>query len=84
MVPDSRRPGFVPCVAMSTEKPENPAATANEVMTVAEAAHTLRVNEKTLRAAIARNEVPGVRRFGRVIRLSRTALLEWLRGKSAT
>jgi excisionase family DNA binding protein len=54
-----------------------------EVITVAEAAALLRLNEKTLREAIARGEVPGVRRIGRVIRLSRATLLEWLRGKSA-
>ena len=55
-----------------------------EVLSVDEAAAFLRVNPKTLREAIARGEVPGVRRIGRVIRLSRAALLEWLRGKPAT
>jgi len=53
-----------------------------EVLTVAEAAALLRINEKTLREAITRTEVPGVRRIGRVIRLSRQALVQWLSGKS--
>jgi excisionase family DNA binding protein len=54
-----------------------------DVLKVMEAAALLRVNEKTLREAIARREVPGVRRIGRVIRLSRGALLDWLSGKPA-
>lgn len=54
------------------------------VLTVAEASALLRVNEKTLREAIARAEVPGVRRIGRVIRLSRQALIDWLGGKHVT
>jgi len=49
---------------------------------VEEAAALLRVNHKTLRDAIRRNEVPGVVRLGRVIRLSRTALLEWLKASA--
>ena len=59
-------------------------ASTPEVLTVDEAAALLRVNAKTLRCAIAAGEVPGVRRLGRVIRLSRPALLEWLSGKQAT
>jgi excisionase family DNA binding protein len=55
---------------------------APEVLTVEEAAALLRVNHKTLRDAIRRNEVPGVVRLGRVIRLSRTALLEWLQASA--
>ena len=55
---------------------------ASEVLTVEEAAALLRVNHKTLRDAIHRNEVPGVIRLGRVIRLSRTALLEWLKASA--
>ena len=59
--------------------------TTGDVLTVREAAALLRVNEKTLRESISRGEVPGVRRIGlRCIRLSRPALLDWLRGKPAT
>jgi excisionase family DNA binding protein len=55
-----------------------------DVLNVEEAAALLRINSKTLREAIARGEIPGVRRIGRVIRLSRAALLDWLRGKPVT
>jgi excisionase family DNA binding protein len=61
-----------------------PESEPSEVLTVTDAAVLLRVNEKTLRTAIAAGQLPGVRRLGRVIRLSRTALLDWLRGKQAT
>jgi excisionase family DNA binding protein len=55
-----------------------------EALKVDEAAALLRINPKTLREAIARDEVPGVRRIGRVIRLSRSTLINWLSGKPAT
>lgn len=54
------------------------------VLTVDEAAELLRVERKTLYDAIGRGEVPGVRRIGRLIRLSRNSVLEWLAsGKGA-
>jgi excisionase family DNA binding protein len=49
-----------------------------EVITVDEAAALTRVNRKTIYALIARGELPGVRRFGRVLRIHRATLLEWL------
>lgn len=49
------------------------------VMTPEELADMLRVNRKTAYAAIARGDVPGVRRVGRAIRISRAAVLDWLR-----
>lgn len=49
-----------------------------EVLTVEEAAELARVNRKTFYLCIQRGEVPGVRRFGRVIRIHRATLLEWL------
>jgi len=66
---------------MSVHAPED-RADAPEVLTVEEAAALLRVNHKTLRDAINRKEVPGVIRLGRVIRLSRPALLEWLKASA--
>jgi excisionase family DNA binding protein len=66
---------------MGAQAPEN-RTDAPEVLTVEEAAALLRVNHKTLREAIHRNEVPGVVRLGRVIRLSRTALLDWVQGSA--
>jgi excisionase family DNA binding protein len=50
-----------------------------DVLTVDEAAAFLRVNRKTLYAAIQKGEVPGVVRIGKTIRLSRAALLDWFR-----
>jgi excisionase family DNA binding protein len=47
-------------------------------MTVDELADFLRVERKTLYDAIARGELPGVRRIGRLIRISRVAVLAWL------
>jgi len=49
-----------------------------EVLTVDEAADLLRVNRKTLYAAIRRGEIPGARRVGRTVRISRTRLVQWL------
>ena len=49
-----------------------------EVLTVEEVADLLRVDRKTAYAAIAEGCVPGVRRVGRCIRVSRDALLTWL------
>ena len=54
------------------------------VLTVDEAAALLRVERKTLYDAIHRGEVPGVRRIGRLIRLSRETLLKWLAGGGAS
>jgi len=48
------------------------------VLTVEEVADVLRVDRKTAYAAIAEGRVPGVRRVGRCIRVSRDALLKWI------
>jgi len=48
------------------------------LMTVDELSDYLRVERKTLYDAIARGELPGVRRIGRLIRISRSAVLAWL------
>ena len=48
------------------------------VLTVDEVAVLLRVDRKTAYAVIAEGALPGVRRFGRCIRVSRDALLDWL------
>lgn len=49
-------------------------------MTVEEAAAYLRVNRKTLYEAIRIGKGPAVVRLGRSIRVSREALVSWLRG----
>jgi excisionase family DNA binding protein len=48
------------------------------VLTVEEVADLMRIDRKTAYAAIAEGEVPGVRRLGRCIRVSRDVLLRWL------
>jgi excisionase family DNA binding protein len=48
-------------------------------MTVDELAALLRVNRKSVYEAIARGEIPGIRRIGRTVRASREAVLAWLR-----
>ena len=48
------------------------------VLTVDEVASLLRVERKTVYAAIQRGEIPGVRRVGSLLRISRDAVLEWL------
>jgi excisionase family DNA binding protein len=48
-----------------------------EFLTVAEAAALLRLNLKTMYAAIQDRQIPGVVRVGRAIRIRRDALLAW-------
>lgn len=55
----------------------------SDVMTVEEAAALLRLNRKSLYQAISLNQVPGVIRIGRVIRLSRRALESWMQNQGA-
>lgn len=49
-----------------------------EVMKVSEVAELLRVDRKTVYSMIQRRRLPGVRRVGRCVRISRSALLAWL------
>ena len=52
------------------------------LLTVEEAAVFFRINRKTLYEAIRLQQVPGVVRFGKSIRLGREALKRWIRGLS--
>jgi excisionase family DNA binding protein len=52
-----------------------------DVITADELASLLRVNRDTVYKAIADGQIPGVRKIGRTIRISRDAVIEWLRGK---
>jgi excisionase family DNA binding protein len=49
-----------------------------DVLTVPEAAKLLRLNRKTVYEAIQRGEFPGARHIGGAIRISKSAVLEWL------
>jgi len=54
-----------------------------DIITVDEAARLLRVNRKTLYQVIRLNQPQWAIRFGRTIRVSRTALLEAFRGNGS-
>ena len=49
------------------------------ILTVDELADFLRLNRKTVYEAVSRGEIPGVRRIGHTFRISRDAVLQWLR-----
>lgn len=51
----------------------------HDVLTADEVAELLRVDRKSIYAAVARGEVPGVLRLGRLIRFSRSVVLRWVR-----
>jgi len=55
-------------------------ASLPDVLTVEEAAAFLRVNRKTFYEAVRLGSVPGVIRLGRVIRISKSALISWVQG----
>lgn len=57
------------------------ADTAPEFLTVDEAAALLRVNRKTLYESIRLDQVPGVIRVGKALRIRRVALIESAAGK---
>ena len=59
-----------------SEEPSSPDLPA--ILTVDELAALLRVNRKTAYDAIAEGRIPGARRVGRVIRVSRDAVLQWM------
>ena len=58
----------------------DPLASLPEMLTVEEAAAMLRVNRNTVYDLVARGEIPGVRRVGRIFRLSRRVHLDWIEG----
>jgi len=84
-VPASNEDAFARVVRMpapvaasaTTASPDAPPSDP-AVMTIEELADFLRVNHKTVREAIARGEIPGVRRIGGTIRIFRPAVVDWL------
>jgi excisionase family DNA binding protein len=70
--------------AGSALEPHTVGAIERAVLTVDELAELLRVDRKTAYSAIAEGKVPGVRRVGRCIRVSRAAVLEWLAQGNST
>jgi excisionase family DNA binding protein len=53
------------------------AVTEGDFMNVKELASLLRVDTKTVYAAIQEGAIPGVKHLGRTIRIYRPAVLEW-------
>lgn len=53
-----------------------------DFLTVDEAAALLRVNRKTLYESIRLGQIPGTVRLGRVLRIRRSALVNWMPGNS--
>jgi excisionase family DNA binding protein len=68
----------VPAADPSDAVSSKPEAATHPVLTVDELAELLRCNRKTVYAAIARGEIPGVRRLGGAIRIHRDTVLTWL------
>lgn len=58
--------------------PVDPLAPLAPVVTIEELSAYLRLNHKTVRDAIARGDIPGVRRIGGTIRIHRDTVLTWL------
>ncbi len=48
-------------------------------LSVDQLAEVLKINRKTVYAAIERGEIPGVRRIGNTIRIARSAIEEWFK-----
>lgn len=67
---------------LPSPKAAPPASTPPPILTVDELAVLLRVNRKTAYDAIAEGRIPGARRVGRAIRVSRDAVLQWLHGQA--
>lgn len=57
-----------------------PSSEVLDFLTVEEAAALLRVNRKTLYESIRLGQVPGIVRLGRVLRIRRSALVNWMPG----
>lgn len=78
--PTPVRPTVQPAARRGRRRDEHvDAAGLPEVLTVDEVAVLLRVDRKTAYSMIARNEIPGARRVGRAIRVSRDAVVDWMR-----
>jgi excisionase family DNA binding protein len=88
--PDRNREEIEMSEAIGTGQVESREVGAEEqdhlpaVLTVDEVAGVLRLNRKTVYEAIKRGQLPGTRRIGGTIRVSRDALLRWLADAPAT
>ena len=62
---------------MTTPAPPD-LATLPDLLTVPELAQLLRISRNAAYSAVSRNEIPGVVRIGRTVRVSKDAVLAWL------
>jgi len=72
-LPESGHPAI-----SENDLPTPEAAGLPAVLTADELAALLRVDRKTVYGLITRGDIPGVRRLGKTIRISRDAVLRWL------
>ena len=63
--------------------PTNGGPLGPDVLTVEQAAEFLQIGRRQMYEAIGRGEIPH-RRIGRIIRVSRAALVRWLEGSCGT
>ncbi len=77
----SAEPTPLPVNAGSRTKDADTLSRLPTFLTVDELAQILRVNRKTAYEAVAKGEVPGARRVGRSIRITRDTVVAWLRGQ---
>jgi excisionase family DNA binding protein len=66
-----------PAIEPSAKLPRS-GADLPPILTVEELAAFLRLNRKTVYEAVSRGEIPGARRIGGTLRISRDAVLVWL------
>jgi excisionase family DNA binding protein len=69
-------PAATPSAA--TGRPPPISADPPPILTIEELAAYLRLNHKTIRDAIGRGDIPGVRRFGGAVRIHRDTVVSWL------
>ncbi len=74
-------PIFSPCGLADSDSFNQEETGLPPVLTVDELASLLRVNRDTIYKAISEGKIPGIQKIGRRIRISRDAVIEWLRGK---
>jgi excisionase family DNA binding protein len=71
-----------PALGVSVMEAKDGTATEQQnVWTVGDLAGYLRINRKSAYSLVEKGEVPGVRRVGRIIRISRAAVIRWLAGE---
>jgi len=73
-----RLSGVRPTITESTIGVPATQEAPSPILTVDELAALLRLDRKTVYSMVKRGEIPGVRRFGRAVRIHRETVLRWL------